>query len=648
MTFDMEHVLYQSWTREGLLAFSDVMALWRVVAVATVVALVGCASDAPAREQRSSDQSTTAVAAEPRAVAEQLAESLSRGNVTAISGPAAQRDLEVLLQGMDGLLPKVEVTDLDEDGNEPRAILAVTWPLPSGVWSYESSALIADDASGAAVEWSSAILHPDLTAATRLVHKTVHPRRADILAEDGSALMTYRPVFRVGLNKPDVSPAEWAASASALAQTLDIDQAKFAAKVEAAGPAAFVEALVVRDTGRGAPAVDGIAGADVIDDLAVLGPVKGFAEGLLGTVGAPTAEQIAKSNGTLAPGMLTGRSGLQLRYDEQLRGSAGGTITMRARSESGPADVTVHHVEPKPGTPLRTSLSGDLQRHAELSLSEVKTPAAFVAINPETGYIRAAATGPANVSAADATSGRYPPGSVFKTVTALALLRQGMTPDSMTECTETVVVDGRRFRNYRDFPRDRLGTMTLRDAIATSCNTALIAQWKQLDGKAIREAAASLGLGQDFETGFPSFMGSAPDPVNTVGLAESIIGQGLIETSPLAMATVTASIQAGRTVTPILLPDSPSAPPSAPPLTSGEAAQLRDMLEETVSTGTGRMLKSLAVGAKTGTAQYGTGDPLPTHAWMIAYDQDLAVAAIVTDGESGSKTVGPVLKTFFG
>lgn len=60
------------------------------------------------------------------------------------------------------------------------------------------------------------------------------------------------------------------------------------------------------------------------------------------------------------------------------------------------------------------------------------------------------------------------------------------------------------------------------------------------------------------------------------------------------------------------------------------------------------MLKSLAVGAKTGTAQYGTGDPLPTHAWMIAYDQDLAVAAIVTDGESGSKTVGPVLKTFFG
>lgn len=601
--------------------------------------LVGCA---PVRVDGDDPPPTPSAAPSPTPsdAPGKLAAALSSGDVTAVAGASSQRDLEVLLQGMDGMHPSVEVTA--EQGGVAQ--FTVTWPLPSGEWSYPTEARIADGE----VVWDSSILHPELTEETRLVHQASYPRRADILAENGSALMTYRPVHRVGINKPDAPPEVWASSAVALAEALSIDPARYQAKVEAAGPEAFVEALVLRDTGEDTPSVESVPGAAIIPDLAVLGPGKGFAEGVLGSVGEPTAEQIAASEGTLTAGTLTGRSGLQLRYDEQLRGTEGGRVLIRARDADGPADRTLHEVDPVPGEPLRTSLSADLQRHAELALQETPTPAALVAIDPDTGYIRAAATGPVNTAAADATEGRYPPGSVFKAVTALALLRSGMTPDSMTECTETVVVDGRRFRNYRDFPTGRLGAMTLSDAIATSCNTALIAEWERLDGAAIRDAAASLGLGQDLDTGFASFLGSVPDPANTVGLAESMIGQGLIEASPLSMAVVTASIRAKRTVTPILLPDDEPGAPSGPPLTAAEAEQLQAMLEATVDNGTGRMLQSLAIGAKTGTAQYGTGDPLPTHAWMIAYDEELAVAAIVTDGESGSKTVGPILQTFFG
>ena len=50
--------------------------------------------------------------------------------------------------------------------------------------------------------------------------------------------------------------------------------------------------------------------------------------------------------------------------------------------------------------------------------------------------------------------------------------------------------------------------------------------------------------------------------------------------------------------------------------------------------------------AKTGTAEYGTSDPHPTHAWMIGAQGDLAVAVFVADGDSGSKTAGPLLKAF--
>jgi cell division protein FtsI/penicillin-binding protein 2 len=70
-----------------------------------------------------------------------------------------------------------------------------------------------------------------------------------------------------------------------------------------------------------------------------------------------------------------------------------------------------------------------------------------------------------------------------------------------------------------------------------------------------------------------------------------------------------------------------------------------------VTVGSGSFLAGLPgeVGAKTGTAEYGQPGPsgdLPTHAWMIATRDDLAVAVFVQTGESGSRTAGPLLERF--
>jgi cell division protein FtsI/penicillin-binding protein 2 len=48
--------------------------------------------------------------------------------------------------------------------------------------------------------------------------------------------------------------------------------------------------------------------------------------------------------------------------------------------------------------------------------------------------------------------------------------------------------------------------------------------------------------------------------------------------------------------------------------------------------------------AKTGTAEFGDQEPLQTHAWMVGAQGDLAVAAFVELGESGSRTAGPLLE----
>jgi cell division protein FtsI/penicillin-binding protein 2 len=131
-----------------------------------------------------------------------------------------------------------------------------------------------------------------------------------------------------------------------------------------------------------------------------------------------------------------------------------------------------------------------------------------------------------------------------------------------------------------------------------------------------------------------------------------MIGQGTVLASPFAMATVAASVSAGRAVLPVLLPEH-QVEQTAPekPLSGAEAATLRSLMRAVVTSGSGRFLLDVPgqVGAKTGTAEYGEPDAtgsLPTHAWMIATRGDLAVAVFVGTGVSGSRTAGPVLEAF--
>jgi len=301
-----------------------------------------------------------------------------------------------------------------------------------------------------------------------------------------------------------------------------------------------------------------------------------------------------------------------------------------------------------PGKPLTTTLNVGLQKLAEKTLAGTKPASALVAIRPSTGAIVAAANGTGNKGQSLATVGRAPPGSTFKVVSALALLRAGLTPDSSITCPRTIKVSGRKFTNYSDYPHNHFGDITFRTALAQSCNTAFIGQRRKLDRSPLAEAAGSLGVGIDYDVGFASFFGSVPDDPSATGRAAAMIGQGKVEASPMAMAAVVASVAAGETVVPHLI-DGTEATSKAKPLTKAEARALRSMMRSVVSQGTGRVLGTLGgppVLAKTGTAEYGASKPLKTHAWMIAAQGDLAVAVFVNDGKSGSSTAGPLLRTF--
>jgi len=207
------------------------------------------------------------------------------------------------------------------------------------------------------------------------------------------------------------------------------------------------------------------------------------------------------------------------------------------------------------------------------------------------------------------------------------------------------------FENYDDYPPEHLGDIPLRDAVAFSCNTAFINARTRLSGDDLAGAAESLGLGPDHDLGFPAYFGQVPPPTSETEAAADLIGQGRILASPLVMATVAASVKAGHTVVPYLLEDHRSEASPATPLRGAEAASLAGLMRAVVAEGSGSFLAGLPgdVGAKTGTAEYaapGPEDGVPTHAWMVAFRDDLAVAVFVETGESGSSTAGPLLEAF--
>ena len=573
----------------------------------------------------------------------------------------ANQQLAAVVEGMGERRPTVRVqsTREVEDTDTATAVLELTWDLDDTDqdWTYTTTAPLtyqADEEEGWRVEWSPALVEPSLDFGERLVVRELPAERGDILGAGGDVLVTDRPVVRVGIDKTQVAPEEAADSARRLAeQAPSVDAAGFVERVGAAGPSAFVEAIVLRTDGL-SPAdrarIAAIPGGALIDDELPLAPTREFARPILGAVGEATAELIGESDGGLQAGDLAGLSGLQQTYDKQLRGAPGRLV------QAGPVEGTAGEArelfrrDPAPGVALTTTLDVGLQLLAENLLASIDSASALVAVRPSTGEVLAAASGPGGQGYSTATLGRYAPGSTFKVVTSLALLRAGMTQESLVTCTPKVTVGGKSFKNYDDYPSDVLGDVTLRTAIANSCNTALISQSGRAPQAALSEAAAALGLGLEHDLGVPFFAGSVPADAGETEHAASMIGQGRLETSPLAMAVVAASIAHGGTVTPRLLQHGPTNDVRADePVTVAEAAQLQDMMRAVVTDGSAAFLNDVPgdeVAAKTGTAEYGTEQPPRTHAWMIGIQGDLAVAVFLEDGASGSSTAGPVLDAF--
>ena len=645
-----------------------------LVAVALALLVVaGCTShgSSPTPDRGAAQQVATALAAAL------TNKDVSPVAFTGATGTEINDLFAPLVRGMGPLKPQVSAQPVVMQGSSASAALDWSWTFPgvSRPWTYQSTVELAQEGPAGSVSqwkptWTPAIVEPRLDGSNRLSQQRRYPQRGELLGAAGASIVTERPVVRIGIDKARIKAGQQAASARRLAKLVRIGPDGYVQRVTSAGREAFVEAITFRAQDPARPtdrAVAAIPGAIRSEGEAMLAPDRDFARALIGTVGEATAQSVQDSRGAVVAGDEVGLSGLQLRYDARLRGTPGVSVqavplnppgssaspdpvpnASAAPTSAAGSASTLFTVRPVNGQDLTTTLAVDLQKLAEKTLTTTRPASALVAVQPSTGSILAAANGPGANGQALATTGRIAPGSTFKVASALALLRAGLTPSSRVSCPKTVQVGGRTYKNYRDYPGDQLGTITLQTAIAQSCNTAFVGQRNKLRPGDLAAAAASLGLGTDYDVGFPSFFGSVPAGGNDNAQAEAVFGQGTVEASPMAMAAVAASVEAAHTVIPHLV-EGVGPPSTATPLSTREANELRQMMRAVVTQGSGRRLAGLsgtAVIAKTGTAEYGTKAPYRTHAWMIAAHGDLAVAVYVADGDSGSGTAGPLLESF--
>ncbi len=498
------------------------------------------------------------------------------------------------------------------------------------------------------VAWSPATIAPQLRhPGDHLSLTPVWPSRAQILGAGGAPLTTQAAMVTVGVEGQRVTNDSVVRTAllTAGATPQAIDTALAGAKKE---PTWFEPVFTVSLARyeQLMPTIYPVPGT-VFQTSHQRAPLTPGLSYLVGSVGPVTAQELQSLGSPYTAASVVGQTGLEAAYQRQLAGQPGAIIT--AVDTSGATVGTVAALSPRPGTPVQTSIDPLVQEDAEQAMSGVHKSAALVAVNAATGQVLAAVTVPAGGGFNLALDGSFPPGSSFKVLTSTALLEHGLSPSSPASCPAQLDVDGEIFHNAE-------GTApigNLLQAFAESCNTAFIGlATRDLTAADVTRTAARYLIGMTPSLGLPAFAGSVPAPSDPADLAATTIGQGRVLVSPLNMAIVAAAVDTGQVRAASLVAGAGGHGVLPAALPANVVSGLHQMMAQVVASGTAAG-KGLPAGtyAKTGTAQYGHGNPLPTDAWLIGFNNsvvrsDVAFAMVTVDGGEGGPTDGPIVAKF--
>jgi peptidoglycan glycosyltransferase len=259
-----------------------------------------------------------------------------------------------------------------------------------------------------------------------------------------------------------------------------------------------------------------------------------------------------------------------------------------------------------------------------------------------------------------------PPGSTFKLVVAAAALESGKFDENSllpAPASLKLPLSNSRMHNWQNGPCTSSGKITLRQALAVSCNTTFAWLGMKLGADAIREQAEKFGFNTSISIPMNSSTSVFPTELDGAQTALSSIGQFEVRATALQMAMVVSAIaNGGQLMQPHLvdkvltsdlavLDQTPKSVRNQA-LSPAVAKLLNSMMKSVVNAGTAYTVKipGIEVGAKTGTADSGTDKS--AHAWMVANatkgGRTISLAVVVENGGgaaevSGNRIAGPIV-----
>lgn len=402
---------------------------------------------------------------------------------------------------------------------------------------------------------------------------------------------------------------------------------------------------------------------------------------------------------------FVGQTGLELIYEDVLRGRPGGTLyVMNPAGEIVGAPLASR--DPEPPQAVYTTLDRDLQRYAQQAIAGFT--GAIIVLERDTGAVLAMVSSPgfdANLYDTQipywqqglaeitgnpaqpwvdrATDGLYPLGSVFKIITMSAALESGYyTPESLYTCNgEFTELPGLTLYDWT--VTDELpphGTLTLLQGLERSCNPFFWHIGLDLYNRglptALPEMARAFGLGQATGIEIGDSPGLVPDPEwkqENLGEAwgpgdavQLAIGQASLNVTPLQVARFVAAVGNGGTLyrpqlvlrvqpavgepTHVFSPDPQGTLPVSPENLASIQQAMSQVVRSTHGTAYRRFLGlGINVAGKTGTATSAPGaDP---HAWFAGYTfegredrPDIAVVVVVEKQGEGADWAAPIFR----
>lgn len=392
--------------------------------------------------------------------------------------------------------------------------------------------------------------------------RKIKAARGEIVDRNGVVLATNKTVCTISVIHSQIKEPERVTEI--LAKELEMDQAEVRKRVEKISSMEKVKTNVEKEVGDKIREYD-LDGVKVDEDYKRYYPYDSLASKVLGFTG----------------GDNQGIIGLEVKYEETLKGSNGTILTTTDARGIELDAVAEGRIEPVAGKTLEISMDYNIQKYCEQAAEKVMREkqadgVSILLINPQNGEILSMVNvpefnlnDPFELNTGEELEGEklqdalnamwrnrcindtYEPGSTFKIITSAACLEEGVvTPEDTFSCPGYRMVEDRRIRCHKVGGH---GSETFVQGIQNSCNPVFIDIGLRLGAERFYDYFQQFGLLDLTGIDLPGEAGTIMHQVENIGLVELAtisFGQSF-QVTPVQMAvTVSSIINGGRRVTP--------------------------------------------------------------------------------------------------